>query len=80
MSRLPLPVLLAAALLVATPLVSHAQSVSVFRPMSSITHILGSAQMDQDGPEEIAILFGEDRLMIIDSYSGAVEFDSDGYG
>lgn len=66
--------------LLASALAAQAASVIVFDPMPQVTHIIGSAQMDQDPAEEIVVLDGESRLMIIDSASGAVEFDSDGYG
>lgn len=65
------------------PLAGRAQSVNIIDPMDDMTHILGSAQMDQDPAEEIAVFFDDpqnERLVIVDSYSGAVEFDSDGYG
>jgi len=78
----PLNTLLAIALLhISLPALAQVSPVTIIDPMENITHILGSAQMDGDPAEEIVILQEfDDRLMIIDSSSGLVEFDSDPYG
>ncbi len=63
-----------------TPALAQVSPVTIIDPMPNITAILGSAQMDGDPAEEIALVYSDQRLMIVDSSTGAVEFDSDPYG
>ena len=64
----------------ATGVWAQVDPVTIIDPMPNITAILGSAQMDNDPAEEIALVYSDERLMIVDSSTGQVEFDSDPYG
>jgi len=69
-----------ASLFRASNALAQVNPVTIIDPMPNITAILGSAQMDGDPAEEIALVFADERLIIVDSSSGLVEFDSDPYG
>jgi hypothetical protein len=53
--------------------------VQIFDPMPGISAILGAANMDNDPADEIALVYDDERIMIVDSSSGQVDFDSDSY-
>ena len=57
-----------------------ANPVTIHDPMPNMSAIIGSAQMDDDPAEEIAIVFADERLVIVDSATGQKQFDSDGWG
>lgn len=48
-------------------------------PEATWNAILGAANMDQDPADEIVLISEDDRLLIVDAASGAIEFDSDSY-
>lgn len=78
MKRFLTPVLL---LLLAVPVAAQTVPVVIYDPMPNMNAILGAANMDADQAEEIVVLdSGGERLMIIDSATGAVDFDSQGWG
>ena len=82
MNRLIKPLILAIfpLLILSVPALAQVNPVTIIDPMPNITAILGSAQMDGDPAEEIALVYSDERLIIVDSSSGLVEFDSDPYG
>ncbi len=65
--------------LLAMPALAQLATVNIYDPMPDMTAILGAAQMDEDLADEIVIVYSYERLMIIDSATGAVEFDSAPY-
>ncbi len=68
-------------LLAAAPAAAQLSPVVVYDPMPNMNAILGAANMDGDVAEEIVVLYSiGERLMIIDSASGNVDFDSQGWG
>jgi hypothetical protein len=66
--------------LLAAPALAQVDPVTIIDPMPDITAILGAAQMDYDPADEIALVFSDERIMIVDSSTGAVQFDSEPYG
>jgi hypothetical protein len=76
----PLLLIVLAFLVGTAAALAQVDPVTIIDPMPNITAILGSAQMDGDPAEEIALVYSDERLIIVDSSSGLVEFDSDPYG
>jgi len=66
--------------LFAVPAHTQVSPVTIIDPMEDITAILGAANMDMDPADEIALVYADERIMIIDSSTGAVDFDSAPYG
>lgn len=79
-SIIPFQIICLIFLVSAAPVLAQVDPVTIIDPMPDITAILGSAQMDSDPAEEIALVYSDERLMIVDSASGQIEFDSDPYG
>lgn len=76
--RLTVPACL---LLLAATAAAQPSPVTIYNTMPSMNAILGAANMDGDPADEIVILDSNgDRLQIIDSATGAVDFDSAPWG
>ena len=75
-----LVIIILACVFLASPVLAQVDPVTIIDPSEWITAILGSAQMDGDPAEEIALIERDERLIIVDSATGQIEFDSDPYG